>query len=527
MTQLQTLGDLWDRNVRLYPDQEAVVYRNERRSYRELVTRARQLASGLHSLGAAPKDRISLLAKNRMEWFDYFAACELHGFTASTLNFRLAAEEIHFVLADAGASYLIFETEYAPIIEALRPRLAWVREYICIGDCPPWASAYDEVLALGNPGGPPFVATPGDPVRLIYTSGTTGKPKGVIRAQVADLALARACATTSDMPSGCRELIMMPLFHIGGQSMASGAHWTGGTVILQRDFNPADILGAIESERIQVLHVTPTILQAMLDHPDIDRRDLSSLETVIYAAAPMSVPLLKRGLRRLGNIFANCYGSTESGATIILQKRFHLADGSAEEIGRIGSLGQEHQDSRIRILDDSGDDCPPGSTGEIAVRCASMMSGYWNNPAATEAALPDGWLRTGDVGRMDSKGFVYLVDRKADMIISGGENIYSREVEQALQLHPAVKDAAVIGIPDKYWGETVKAIVVREAGASVTAEDLIEHCKAHIARYKAPRSVEFVGHLPQLPSAKIDKVTLRRQHGGADTIDSSARCQKQ
>jgi acyl-CoA synthetase (AMP-forming)/AMP-acid ligase II len=347
---------------------------------------------------------------------------------------------------------------------------------------------------------------------LIYTSGTTGRPKGVIRAQAADLALARICAATSDMLPGCRELIMMPMFHIGGQSMASGAHWTGGTVVLQRDFIPADILQTIEAEEIEVVHATPTIVQALLDHPNLARFDLSSLQTVVYAAAPMPVPLLERGVELLGNIFTNCYGSTECGAVLILQKRFHRLDATGGTQERLGSLGQEHQDARVRVVDEAGADCAVGVPGEIVVNCASMMSGYWNNAAATQAALAHGWLRTGDIGRVDADGFVYLVDRKADMIISGGENIYSREVEVAIQTHPEVKEVAVIGVPDDYWGESVKAIVVRTADGSVSESALIDHCKTLIARYKAPKSIDFIEKLPLLPSLKVDKVTLRRRY---------------
>lgn len=513
MYPLTTLADLWDRNVRLHPDVEAVVFGAVRRTYREITARSRRLASGLQQMGATRQERISLLAKNRSEWFEYYAACEMHGFVAATLNFRLAAEELLYVLTDSGATYLLFEDDYTAIVDTLRPRLPHVREYICIGDdCPPWAHAYEKVLNSGAAAGPDFLPGPEDTVRLIYTSGTTGKPKGVMRSQAADLALARVCATTSDMPAGCRELIMMPMFHIGGQSMASGAHWAGGTVVLQRDFDPADIIRTIEAERIDVIHVTPTIIQAVLEHPLLDGHDLSSLKTVLYAAAPMSVPLLKRGLEKFGPIFTNCYGATESGATLILQKRFHRAAGSEQEIERLGSLGQEHHDSQVRIVDDSGNECPPGTPGEIVVRCASLMDGYWNRPEATAATLANGWLHTGDVGRMDAEGFVYLVDRKADMIISGGENIYSREVENALLSHTAVRDAAVIGVPDEYWGEAVLAVVVLKPGENCTEQQLIEHCKERIARYKAPKRIDFVARLPLLPSAKIDKVTLRRQY---------------
>ena len=512
MALLLTLGDLWERNARLYPDSEAVVYQSQRSTYREVVHRAAQLASALSRLGALQQDRISLLARNRIEWFDYYAACEMHGYVAATLNFRLSAAELSYILNDSGASVLIFEDAYTALVDELKGRLPSVRHFVCIGQSPSWAIAYEELLRGGDPRGPSFKATSTDAVRLIYTSGTTGRPKGVIRAQAADLALARICAATSDMLPGCRELIMMPMFHIGGQSMASGAHWTGGTVVLQRDFIPADILQTIEAEEIEVVHATPTIVQALLDHPNLARFDLSSLQTVVYAAAPMPVPLLERGVELLGNIFTNCYGSTECGAVLILQKRFHRLDATGGTQERLGSLGQEHQDARVRVVDEAGADCAVGVPGEIVVNCASMMSGYWNNAAATQAALAHGWLRTGDIGRVDADGFVYLVDRKADMIISGGENIYSREVEVAIQTHPEVKEVAVIGVPDDYWGESVKAIVVRTADGSVSESALIDHCKTLIARYKAPKSIDFIEKLPLLPSLKVDKVTLRRRY---------------
>jgi acyl-CoA synthetase (AMP-forming)/AMP-acid ligase II len=222
-------------------------------------------------------------------------------------------------------------------------------------------------------------------------------------------------------------------------------------------------------------------------------------------------------VKLLGNIFTNCYGSTECGAVLILQKRFHQIEAAGGSHERLGSLGQEHQDARVRIVDELGADCAVGTPGEIMVNSTTMMSGYWNNTAATQAALADGWFRTGDVGRIDADGFIFLVDRKADMIISGGENIYSREVEGALQRHPDVQEVAVIGVPDDYWGESVKAIVVRTANGSVSEGALIEHCKSLIARYKAPKTIDFIEKLPLLPSLKVDKVALRRRYARVST----------
>ena len=454
-----------------------------------------------------------MLARNRVEWFDYFAACEMHGFIASTLNFRLVANELAYIVNDARPKFLIFVDDYLDTIAALRPLLVAEPHYICIGAAPEWATAWSDFVGRGDPAGPAIVPQPDDGVRLIYTSGTTGKPKGVLRSQAADLALARICATTSEMGDGARELIMMPMFHVGGQSMASGAHWVGGTVFLHRDFSPRAILQAIARDRIDIIHLTPTILQSLIEVPQFATFDLSSIRTVCYAAAAMPVPLLERGLAKMGNVFVNCYGSTEAGAAIILRKVCHHLDGSDEAVTRLGSLGQDHVDSRVCVIADDDAPCAPGTIGEIALQTTGMMSGYWNNDAATIEALRGGWLRTGDMGRMDEQGFVYLVDRKADMVISGGENIYSREVEDALLRHPAVRNAAVIGVPDPFWGEAVLAVVEREPGQDVEAADLIAFCTQNIARYKAPKRVAFVDALPQLPSAKIDKPTLRRRFG--------------
>ncbi len=509
---LETMRELWDRNQRLFPDENAVYFDGEHFTYRMITSNAGRLASALVKRGVTKQDRIALMARNRAEWFTYYAACEMFGLVASTLNFRLAVPELAYICNDGEPSVVIFEDDYTHSIDQLRPLLSSSPIYVCIGNAPSWAVSWHELLAEGDPAGPEISPSPEDGVRLIYTSGSTGKPKGVIRSQAADLALARICATTSDMISGSRELIMMPMFHVGAQSMASGAHWAGGTVYLQRDFDPELILRAVQEHRINVIHLTPTILQSILDHPGINAYDVSAVSTIYYAASAMPVPLLERGIARFGDVFCNCYGSTEVGAAIILSKRFHKVRDNVRNLVRIGSLGQEHHESRACVLNDEGQMCQDGEVGEIALRSAAMMTGYWKNPAATVKAFTNGWLRTGDLGQMDSEGFVYLVDRKADMVISGGENIYSREVEEALLLHPAVSAVAVIGVPDDFWGESVMAIAVLEPGAMLTEAALIEHSGKHIARYKRPRRIIFVEALPLLPSAKVDKPTLRRTY---------------
>jgi acyl-CoA synthetase (AMP-forming)/AMP-acid ligase II len=258
--------------------------------------------------------------------------------------------------------------------------------------------------------------------------------------------------------------------------------------------------------------MAPTMVQAMLDVPGIESFDLSSLHTICYSAAPMAVPLLRRGIKLLGPVFLQLYGMTEGGGTT-LHKRQHKPDGTPEELKRLGSIGQAAPNVDVRIVDDEGRPLPVNQTGEIATRTATHMAGYWNNSAATIADLRDGWYHTGDLGYLDEHGFLYLVDRKKDLIISGAENVYSREVEEAVSAHPAVQDVAVIGVKDDYWGEIVRAVVVRAKGSDLTADELIEHCRTLIASYKKPKSVVFVEELPRLASGKINKVALRQQLG--------------
>ncbi|HEU0202394.1 MAG TPA: AMP-binding protein, partial [Burkholderiaceae bacterium] len=291
----------------------------------------------------------------------------------------------------------------------------------------------------------------------------------------------------------------------------SGQQWRGGTVVLLRGFDADDILRTIERERITAVHLVPTMVQALLDAPAFGRHDLSSLRMLMYAAAPMPVPLLRRALAAFGPILVNGYGQTEINLPTLLHAYQHCLEGSPQQVQRLGSVGQPHPQAEVRIVDDQGNDCAPNVIGEIVARSGTAMAGYWNNTAATLDTLRDGWVHTGDVGYLDAEGYLFLVDRKKDMIISGGENVYSREVEEALLAHPAVKEAAVIGVPDAYWGEAVKGIVVVQGDSALDAGALIAHCKTLIASYKCPKSIDFVDALPQLATGKVNKVALRER----------------
>jgi acyl-CoA synthetase (AMP-forming)/AMP-acid ligase II len=508
--QVASLAQMWERRLRFSANDPAYVYEGQRRAYGQLIDRARRLASHLYAAGARHQSRIAMLAMNTGEWFEYYAACEMHGFVAQTVNFRLTPVEIDFILNDGQPTVLIFEEAYAETVAALRASAPSIKSYICIGRSLDWAPSFEEAIASGSPDGAPFRGEPDDLAHMIYTSGSTGKPKGVIRDQRAGAGLAAAGAISQSMRVGGRMLLTMPMFHVGAQSMASGQHILGGMVVLHRRFDAVAVARTIQEERIQITHMAPTLVQQFLSEPTISDYDLSSLETLCYAAAPMPLPVLRDGLKKLGPaVFLGCYGSTECGNATVLQQHFHKPDGTPQEVERLTSVGREHIFSSVRVLDEEGEECPPGVSGELCIRATSMMRGYWNRSNETAEVFQNGWYRSGDMARMDEDGFVWLVDRKKDMIISGGENIASREVEEALLAHPSIEAAAVIGVPDEKWGETVKAVLVAR-GKPPSEEDVIAHCRKLIAGYKLPRIIVFIDALPLLATGKVNKVALRQ-----------------
>jgi acyl-CoA synthetase (AMP-forming)/AMP-acid ligase II len=512
---IETLGDIIRNNAHKFPEETAYVYNGRRISFGEHHERANRLASALWTLGLRRQDRVSILSQNSIEFMECYAACELAGFIAATVNFRLAAPEMTYILTDSTPRILIFEAQYAGIVDQIRGNLPHIETYVCFGgDTPDWAVDYEDLVARGDPAGAPTRPLPEEIVHLIYTSGTTGRPKGVMRSNIGDIAIANLMATELGLIVSDRLQLMMPVFHVGARFLQLAAHLRGASVVLHHDFKPEEILETITREKVTMTHMAPTMIQALMAVPGIDQADVSSLHTICYSAAPMPVPLLRRGLQLFGPVFLQLYGMTEGGGTT-LHKYQHKPDGTPEDIRRLGSIGQAAPTVDIKIIDDNGDELPVGQPGEILTRTPSHMMGYWNNSAATIQALRGGWYHTGDLGYVDAQGFLYLVDRKKDMIISGGENIYSREVEEALATHPAVADAAVIGVKDDYWGETVRAIVVLTGDATLTEEELIDYCRTQIASYKKPKSILFVDTLPRLPSGKINKVVLRQLYGAA------------
>ena len=509
---MRTVRDLFERNARCFPDREAFVCDERRLTHAQYASRARRLAASLNALGLRRQDRFGILAMNCLEYYEAYAAAEYGAMVLVPVNYRLAPAEIVHVLKDAGARALIFEPQYAETVAKIRTQLPDVTTFVQIGAAGEGVHAYEDLIASGDEAGPPVEPSPEDYCVIWYTSGTTGKPKGVPWRQHAMLGTACMNARISEMSRSSRVLQTTPAFHIGGRGYVLGSAYDGGCTVLHKAFDPVAMLKTIEQERITHTFMVAAMVQAVLAVPNVQEYDLSSLETVFSAAAPIPVPVLKRAIELMGPVFAVQYGCTEVGSICALPRADVRPDGSADDVRRLASVGHPVSEIECRLVDDHGNDCAVGQPGEVIVRSKTMLDGYWNNSVATLEAIRDGWYHTGDIGMTDELGYVFLVDRKKDMIISGGENIYSREVEEAVSAHPAVADVAVIGVPDPKWVEAVKAVVVLKPGAALDGDALIEHCRTLIARYKCPRSVDFIAELPRLATGKIDKPTLRARY---------------
>jgi len=504
------LGDIVENNAALVAAKEGVVDESRRLTFGELAERAKRLGNALAERGAARGDRVAIIAQNCHQYIEVFCAGEITGTITAPVNFRLKREELQDLLSDCRPVAVIFDRAYAANVDAVRSRLAGVKVYVCIGGSCAWAEDYERFLAGANPATPASRAQPDDTAFIIYTSGTTGRPKGVMHGHRGQVLSALSFCMDGGIDQRDRILIANPLFHSGGKWMQLGHHFRGCTVFLQRQFDAGKLLETVEREKITATLLPATMMRAVLDHPDFGRRDLSSLRTLYYSAGPTPVPLLRRALTAFGPILVQYYGGTEAGGVgTAMLKSHHVHEDPDTLTRRLASAGQPKPLAKVRIVRDDGSDCAVDEPGEIIIHSDAHMQGYWNNPQATAETLKDGWIYTGDIGTRDKDFFIYVIDRKKELIISGGTNIYAREVEDALLRHPDVLEAAVIGVPDEKWGETVHAVVTKRPGAMLSADDLIEHCRTLIASYKKPTGITFVSSLPKQENGKIDKLSLR------------------
>ena len=511
----QTIGDLYDRCSQNFGSHIALTYQGRHHTYDQMGRNAYCIANALQTLGFSKGDKIALLMANCSEYvFCEYAVAKI-GAIRVPLAVLLSISDHVYMMNQVQATTLIYHEKMVGRVQEMIPTLETVKHYICVAESAesvPRGHLHLQTLMQTHP--PEIDAVSIDPEDLVgiyFTGGTTGKPKGVMLSH-------RAWVYTVLMEMlefgfGWHEVFAYatPLTHAGGCLMLPVLLRRGRCVILDH-FDPVELLSTIDREKVTMTFLVPTMIYVLLDFADRKKYDLSHLKNVIYGASAIAPERLKQAVETFGPIFTQLFGQTEAPMTLsVLSREEHIVDDPDRERRIFSSAGRPTFHTRVRLVDDEGKDVANGTPGEVVVQCANMMSGYFENPESTADTIRDGWLYTGDIATMDEEGLLYIVDRKKDMIISGGFNIFPREIEDILFEHPGVKGAAVVGAPHPKWGEQVTAVVVRHPGAEVTAEELINFVKTRKGSMMAPKKIEFRETIPLTNLGKVDKKALRSE----------------
>lgn len=501
------------------PNETATVFNGRRGSWEALANRAARLAFGLRHLGMNPGDRVGMLSLNSDRYLDYMMGVWWGGGALNPVNIRWSPAEIAYSLNDCDTRILLIDDNFLQLAPDLLQRSKALKTLIHTGDkkTPEGMISLADLLAKSEPLA--NVESGGDDLAgVFYTGGTTGFPKGVMLSHNALLFSALTGLVEVNYEPDEVILAVPPMFHQAGMCIVVRALVRGCKTVFVENFDPAKVIAAIEEERASFTLLVPTMLQQVVDHPDLLKKDISSLKKILYGASPISESLLLRAMHRLPQTrLSQCYGMTEAGGPyVILAWEDHLSvAGGANP--KLRAAGRATWGYELQIRDGDGVEVPRGVVGEIAVRSVGMMHGYWGKPAETAAALREGWLYSGDAGYVDEDGYLFVVDRVKDMIVTGGENVYSVEVENAISVHPDVSTCAVIGIPHEHWGEAVHAVIVTRNGAQMTLDSLRAHCKELIAGYKCPVSFEQRTSLPMSGAGKFLKHVLREPYWSGHT----------
>jgi acyl-CoA synthetase (AMP-forming)/AMP-acid ligase II len=509
------VGHFLTRAARRWPHRPAWLEGDVAVTFREAEARTNRLAHAFAALGARPGDRIGLITPNCRQGLEAILAPMKAGMAVVPMNVRLHPREHAYMLNDSGARILVYHALLREHVKSVRDEVSTVERFICIGDGAPGDLDFEEAQA-GRPATPPEVTIePSDLAWLFYTSGTTGLPKGSMLTHRNLVAMVHIFLLDLN-PVRETDVLLHGAAITHGSGVSIFHHIARGAASAfpaTRSFDPPRIFEAIQRYRVTTMFLAPTMVH-MLATSDAHRDyDVSSLHTLFYGGGPMYVEQQQHAIRTFGPIFCQLFGQGEAPMLCTaLPKEEHLAGDDPVKRRRLGSAGRETTGMRIRIVDDDDREVPPDTPGEIVARGDLVMKGYWNKPEATAETLRGGWLHTGDVGHLDEDGYLYITDRKKDMIISGGANIYPRELEEVICAHPGVHEVAVIGVPDEKWGESVKAVVVLRPQARASEAEIIEHCRRSLASYKKPASVDFVPELPKNAYGKVLKRELREPY---------------
>ena len=495
---------------------QAIVCGDTHYTWNEFDQRTDALARGLASLGVQRGDRIAVVMLNCHRYLELYYACARMGAVIVPLNIRLARSEIVFIFNDSETKVLVVDKTFASYVTG-RDTFPTVETILYNGDeTPEGMLSYEELLKTGTQiqQSADQEMEDNDISGLYYTGGTTGRAKGVMLSHKNVVSNAFHMIMAASYTGQDFYLHAGPMFHLADVASIFAMTMVGGCHVFIPLFNPVALLETVQREHVTATLLVPTMINALLNHPAVDNYDIASLRRITYGGSPMPLELLKKGLQKWGPLFVQAYGMTEAAPLLtMLDPQDCSIDGTPEQVRRLASCGKESLGVEVRVVSTDGRDVQPGEIGEIIARGPNIMLGYWRMPEATTAAIVDGWYHTGDLATIDEENFIYIVDRAKDMIISGGENIYCVEVENALYTHPAVLEAAVVGIPDETWGESVHAIIVCKSGMSVSRDELIAHVRTQIASYKVPRSIEFQAEaLPKSGAGKILKRDLREKY---------------
>jgi acyl-CoA synthetase (AMP-forming)/AMP-acid ligase II len=506
--------DAIDRYAEAYPERAALVADERVITWSQYREQRNRVAHGLLGLGIRPGEHAVTYAHNGLDTLVAGAGARAAGAIPAPMNHRLTPDEVAYILDDSDAAVVFVGREFLPTIEAVRDRASRVRAFILLGaERRPWAHALDDLLAGGRPEPPALDLGETFGASLIYTAGTTGKPKGARRRSVDPARVLQWLAALDLADPSHVHLVAGPLYHSAPSGFASYAHLMGSTVVVMRRFDPEDALRHIERHRCTSTFMAPTLLKRIVDLPEAVRAryDTRSMRVIVVAAAPCPMRVKEAVVDQFGPVLYEFYGSTELGINTVLRPE--------DVLRKPGSCGRAAPGIELQLLDEAGQPVPTGEPGELYVRRNSgVFDEYYKNPAATRATARGEWLTVGDVAWMDAEGFVHICDRKRDMVISGGVNIYPAEIEDVLHRHPAVLDAAVFGVPDDEWGERVHAAVQLRPGHAADVESLTAFCRQHLAGFKVPRQLSYHEALPRDAAGKLVKRQLREPYWAGRTV---------